>query len=109
MSRDEWRDRFQPLADFSGHSFELVLRKDPDAFQLQHAEVRSHERFFVSNLALLSTTNGFDTGEGIMTVTLLDRARELGLRTFFERKYGVGVQTVTFVPKAAEGKTENVM
>jgi hypothetical protein len=106
ISKDEWKDRFQPLADFSGHSFELVLRRQPDAYLV--TEISPHERFFVSNLALLSTTNGFDTGIGMMTVTLLNRASALEHRRFFERTYGVGVQTVTFVPKASEGKTESV-
>jgi hypothetical protein len=106
LSNDEWKDRFQPLADFSGHSFELVLRKNPQAYQ--QTEINAHERFFVSNRAVLSTTNGFDTGEGMMTVTLLNRASELRCRDFFQRTYGFGVQSVTVDPIASEEKTESV-
>ena len=106
LSQNEWRSRFQQLADFSGHSFELVLRKQPEAYQA--TEISPHERFFVSNLALLSTTNGFDTGRGEMTVTLLNRASDLGHRRFFERTYGVGVQAVTVVPTTCEGRTGSV-
>jgi len=109
LSQDEWKARFQPLADLSGHSFALVLRKQPDAYQ--STEIDPHERFIISNLVLLSTTNGFDTGRGMMTVTLLARGSEQDLvhRRFFERTYGVGVQTMNFVPTTSEGGSESLM
>nr|MBP9913107.1 hypothetical protein [Opitutaceae bacterium] len=85
--RGEWLERFQRIADHSGHSFELVLRKK-GAFT---ANFKSHDRYLISNMAILSLTNGFDTQkDALMTVTTwVDRTGEANrLRAFFEKKYG---------------------
>ncbi|MBM3852864.1 MAG: hypothetical protein FJ399_06875 [Verrucomicrobia bacterium] len=98
-SIDEWSGRFQSLADESGHSFELVLRRESEAYL--NAQFRPHDRFLISNVAILSLTNGFDTQKYAMTtMTLLREEDGANYRRFYERTYGLGVRLVTIRPVA---------
>lgn len=80
--------QFQRWADQSNRSFEVVMR---DKFAFTNPMVPAHDRYLISDLAVVASTNGFDFGgqkTPSMTLSLVgdDQARQV--IEFYDRNYG---------------------
>jgi hypothetical protein len=58
--------------------------------------VPSHDRYLLSDLACLSSTNGFDFDKKSMTLALLAPAQRDRVTQFFDKHYGLGVARNVF-------------
>jgi hypothetical protein len=92
---------FQNLSDAAETQF-TVVRRAIREFASFYGEASSHERFLITNLAVVKLTNGFDTDPAgsrmhgiVLTGDYSERARR-----FFERDYGSSdVRSRKFAPK----------
>jgi len=87
---EQLKARFQRWSDSSGRDFDVTLRSI-EAFT--DPRVPAHDRYFISDLATLALTNGYDfggRGTPSMTVSLVGQEQSRHITDFFTKTYGTG-------------------